>query len=178
MSWDLDHVRVQSSAGGPGGGGRDRKESAGGLRPQLHQGVGERKEEAMETQGEPESREHPQRSSGIWPCGPVHSDPQGGTGAQEEVLCGPRKTKTELSAATHLPSQVGTRAPMRPHLSPRQTQDTVVQLGASFQTQPENRTGLCAQMGEEPVGLGRSWAARRKLVMEPTVTWRGARERA
>lgn len=130
----------------------------------------------METQGQPESREHPwsaqakRLGSGIWPCGPVHSDPQGGTGAQEEVLCGPRETMTGLFAATHLPSQVGTCAPMRPHLSPRQTQDTVVQLGASFQTQPENRTGLCAQMGEEPVGLGGPWEARRKLVMEPAVT--------
>lgn len=41
---------VQRSKRGQGGGGRDSKESAGGLRPQLNPGVRERREEAMETE--------------------------------------------------------------------------------------------------------------------------------
>lgn len=160
MSWGLDHAGVQSSAGGPGGGGRDRKESAGGLRPQLTRGVGERKEEAMETQGQPESREHPRSAqakrlgSGIWPCGPVHSDPQGGTGAQEEALCGPRETMTGLFAATHLPSQWEHVHPCVPTCPPDRHRTLLYNLGPRSRLSQKTAQASVHRWERNPWGSG------------------------
>lgn len=93
----------------------------------------------------------------------------------KQRLCS-RKTRTELSALSHLPLRVGTRASCTFTLSQTETQDVVLNSEPSSRlSQPETCAGFCSWMRGHVESSGEV-GEQGKLVTESTVTWRGIRD--